>query len=149
MFDFLQFDFQTLLQDVTLLSLAFILALPIAYNRDHSKLSVGLRTFPLVAIASCAYMLIAKSVAGSPGEVEGRALQGMLGGMGFLGGGAILKHKGNVYGLANAASIWNTGAIGASIAFQRLEIAVLLSILNFSLLKFLSPFSSEGSGTKS
>ncbi|MDQ4077643.1 MAG: MgtC/SapB family protein, partial [Chloroflexota bacterium] len=98
-----------------------------------------LRTFPIVAIASCGYMLVAKHMTGATAETMARALQGLLGGIGFVGGGAILKAKGHVYGLATAASIWNTGAIGAAVAFEREEIAVILSLLNFLLLRLLTP----------
>ena len=60
--------------------------------------------------------------------------------MGFIGGGAILKGNGDVRGLATAASLWSTGAIGAAVAFRRLEIAVLLAFANFALLRWLKPF---------
>ena len=55
-------------------------------------------------------------------------------GIGFIGGGSILKDRGNVSGTATAASIWNTGAIGAAVAWHRYEIAIALSLVNFLLL---------------
>jgi hypothetical protein len=45
--------------------------------------------------------------------------------------GAIFKDKDKVSGTASAASIWNTGAIGIAVAFDRFEIAIVLSALNF------------------
>ena len=51
--------------------------------------------------------------------------------LGFIGGGAIFKDKDRVAGTASAASIWNTGAIGLAVAFNRFEIAIVLSLLNF------------------
>jgi putative Mg2+ transporter-C (MgtC) family protein len=60
-------------------------------------------------------------------------------GIGFIGGGAILKDQGSVKGTATAASIWNTGAVGAGVAFDRYEIAILLSLLNFLILLIMTP----------
>jgi putative Mg2+ transporter-C (MgtC) family protein len=57
-------------------------------------------------------------------------------GIGFIGGGSILKQGGSVSGTATAASIWNTGAIGAAVAWGRYEIAIALSAVNFVLLRF-------------
>ena len=42
-------------------------------------------------------------------------MQGIITGIGFIGGGAILKHEDGVSGTASAASIWNTGAIGLAL----------------------------------
>jgi len=109
---------------------AYILALPIALNRERHIRSAGLRTFPLVAVASCGFMLQGMSVLTST-DAESRVMYGILTGIGFIGGGAILKDRGNVTGTATAASIWNTGAIGTAVAWQRYEIAISLSILNY------------------
>ena len=95
--------------------------------------------FPLAAAASCGYMLIALHMPASNAETIMRALQGLLGGMSFIGGGAILKSGGSVRGLATAASLWSTGAIGAAVAFRRQEIAILLALANFALLRWLKP----------
>ncbi len=50
-----------------------------------------------------------------------------------------MKSNGSVRGLATAASLWSTGAIGAAVAFRREEIAVVLAIANFALLRWLKP----------
>jgi len=42
-------------------------------------------------------------------------------------------------GTTTAASIWNTGAIGTAVAFQRYEIAVALAAINFVILRFITP----------
>ena len=60
-------------------------------------------------------------------------------GIGFIGGGAILKQDGGVYGTATAASIWNTGAVGAAVAFHRYEIAVVLAFISFLILSLAKP----------
>ena len=121
------------------LAVAFVLAIPIGWDREQESRSMGLRTFPLVAIASCGYMLIGQSVVGDDPEALSRVIYGLMTGIGFIGGGAILKESGSVRGTATAASIWNTGAVGAAVAFQRYEIAVALALVNFLILRFLEP----------
>lgn len=135
---FSEFDLRLIIRNLTLLLIAFLFSLPVAWNREKSARSAGLRTFPLVSVASCAYMLIGISMFDSDGAVA-RVAYGIITGMGFIGGGAILKSKGNVMGTATAASIWNTGAIGVSVAFRLYEISILLSLLNFLILQFAEP----------
>jgi putative Mg2+ transporter-C (MgtC) family protein len=137
--EFINFDLNQALADLLRVCLAFGLALPLGWERTRTRPRVGLRTFPIVAMASCGYILIARSLPGINTEAESRILQGLLAGIGFIGGGAILKQGVDVHGLATAASIWNTGAIGAAVAFQRIEIAVVLSVINFLALYLLSP----------
>lgn len=121
------------------LLIAFIIALPIGWNREKESRSMGLRTFPLVSIASCGYMLMGTAmIEGSP-DAAARLLTGLMTGIGFIGGGAILKDKDSVHGTATAASIWCTGAVGAAVAFHRYEIAVTLAIFSFLILALAKP----------
>ncbi|MGD8430928.1 MAG: MgtC/SapB family protein, partial [Ectothiorhodospiraceae bacterium] len=66
-----------------------------------------------------------------------RILYGLMTGIGFIGGGAILKDGGNVSGTSTAASIWITGAIGAAVAWNRYEIALVLSGVTFATLRWV------------
>lgn len=117
------------------LGIAFLLAVPVAVNRELRSKGVGLRTFPLVSVASCGYMLLAMQVYNGS-DAEARVMYGLITGIGFIGGGAILKNGSNVSGTATAASIWNTGAIGVSVAYSYYEIAITLSLINFLVLQF-------------
>lgn len=112
------------------LILAFALAIPIGYDRQQSSRNFGLRTFPLVAVVSCGFMMVGMSVIDTT-DGEARIFQGIVTGIGFIGGGAVFKDEDRVSGTASAASIWNTGAIGLAVAFNRFEIALSLSLLNF------------------
>lgn len=137
--DFLSFDLNQILYYVVHIGLAFVLVLPIAWERERSTRIMGLRTFPLVAVASCAYVLLAVEAMQGNEDAQARAIQGLMTGIGFIGGGAILKEGANVRGTATAASIWTTGVIGATVAFGQYEIAVLVGIVNFLTLRFLTP----------
>jgi putative Mg2+ transporter-C (MgtC) family protein len=133
------FDLNQTLVDLLRIGLAFVLAVPIGWERHASQRNMGLRTFPIVAMAACGFMLIAKNVPGASAETQARLIQGLIGGIGFIGGGAIVKEGTSVRGLATASSIWSTGAIGAAVAFGREEIAVVLSVIMFLTLRMLSP----------
>ena len=134
--DLFQIEWGIALNHATHLLLAYILALPIGWDRELSNRRFGLRTIPLVAVVTCGFMLVGMSVISST-DGEARIIQGIITGIGFIGGGAIFKDKDKVAGTASAASIWNTGAIGLAVVFDRLEIAVVLSIINVvSLLLF-------------
>lgn len=132
------FDWNTVAGHLVDLVLAYLLAIPIAWDRETKARTAGLRTFPLVAVAACAYMLIGYQVLSST-DAEARVIQGLMTGMGFIGGGAILKHRGSVHGTATAASLWATGAIGLAVASNRLEIALLISVMTFLTLRYLKP----------
>lgn len=112
-----------------------VLAMPVAWNREQEGPSMGLRTFPLVALGSCAYVLIGLSLV-DPDEHDAliRIMQGLMSGIGFVGGGAILKNEDHVRGTASAASIWVTGALGAAVGFQIWNLALALSVANFTLI---------------
>jgi putative Mg2+ transporter-C (MgtC) family protein len=124
-------------KDVQQIALTFALTALIGWDREREAHSAGLRTFPIVGMASCSYLL----VLGPQPDIaaQSRVLQGLITGIGFVGGGAILKEGGNVRGTATAASVWNAGVIGASVAMGHYGIAVTLSFLNLFTLRALLP----------
>jgi putative Mg2+ transporter-C (MgtC) family protein len=134
-FEIFHLDWPLVAYHLSHLLFAYLLALPIGWEREQSKRHFGLRTFPLVAVVTCGFMLVGKSVIDTT-DGEARIFQGIITGIGFIGGGAILNDKDKVSGVSSAASIWNTGAIGLAVAFDRFEIAVLLAALNVFTLFF-------------
>ncbi|HAD32308.1 magnesium transporter MgtC [Methylophaga nitratireducenticrescens] len=121
------------------LGIAFLLALPIALNREYKARGAGMRTYPLVSIACCAFMLVARDVYEGD-AAEARVMYGIITGMGFIGGGAIMKNNSGVSGTASAAGIWLTGAIGLSVAYARYEIAIVLTLMGFLIFQVVSFF---------
>ena len=124
------------------LGIAFLLSLPIALNREMKDNGAGLRTFPLVTIASCAFMLVGQDIYHGS-DAEARVMYALITGMGFIGGGAIFKSENGVKGTATAAGLWNTGAIGVSVAYGRYEIAIILSVVSFLILHFSERFKAK------
>jgi putative Mg2+ transporter-C (MgtC) family protein len=133
-------ELSVLVKTLASIAVAFLLALPVGWEREQSERSAGLRTFPLVAMASCGYILIGETILAGHPEGQARVIEGLITGIGFIGGGAILKSEGSVRGTATAASIWNTGAIGAAVAFDRYEVAILLAVVNYATLRWLARF---------
>jgi putative Mg2+ transporter-C (MgtC) family protein len=118
---------------------AYLLALPLAFERNaRAETDIGLRTVPLVSVGACGYMLISRFLLEAGiFNVDGlsRTLRAVMTGIGFIGGGAIVKHAKDVQGLATGASVWSAGAIGASIAFGQYMTAVVLALSNVIILE--------------
>ena len=125
------------------LAIAYVLAFPIGWEREQAERSAGLRTFPLVAVASCAFVLGTDNVLGDQPEARARIIEGVITGMGFIGGGAILKTGEAVRGTATAASLWATGAIGVCCAVRTYDVAVILSVITLVTLRILAPLKAE------
>lgn len=132
-------DWTLVAQHLGRMALAFALALPLGWEHGKGRHSAGFRTMPVVAMASCGYALLAIRLPGADAQSLTRLLQGVVAGIGFIGGGAILKERGHVRGLVTAATIWNTGAVGLSVAFGRIEVALALSVANLLVLVTLTP----------
>jgi putative Mg2+ transporter-C (MgtC) family protein len=108
------------------LGIAYALAFVIGWNREREDRSAGLRTFPLVAVAACGFIQATEGVTADSPEAMARIVEGVITGMGFIGGGAILKHGGEVHGTATAASLWATGAIGVAVALTAYDVALVV-----------------------
>ncbi len=125
---------------VLALATAYALALPIGWDREKESRSAGLRTFPLVALASCGFIQATETLLINAPEGTARVVEGVITGIGFIGGGAILKLGASVRGTATAASIWATGAIGTAVGLGSFDVAVTIAVFTFVTLKFLPIF---------
>jgi len=132
-------DHFDILPQLVALAIAYVLALPIGWNREKAERSAGIRTFPLVALASCGFIQAAEGLTAGNPEALARIMEGLITGMGFIGGGAILRHKESVRGTATAASLWVTGAIGAAVGLGSYDVAVVLALVTVLTLWVLSP----------
>ncbi|MGZ8286701.1 MAG: MgtC/SapB family protein [Allosphingosinicella sp.] len=133
----------TILPHIVALAVAYVLALPVGWNREKEERSAGLRTFPLVAVASCGFVQAAESLTVGEPEAMARIVEGIITGMGFIGGGAILRLKDSVKGTATAASLWATGAMGTAVRLGSYDVAIVLSLITLLTLWVLSPLKSE------
>ena len=133
------FDWDVMLAYTVQMALAFGLVLPVGFNRESSRQSIGLRTFPLVSLASCCFTLLGFELNGDDDSLMGEVLGGIITGIGFVGGGAILQKDDRIEGTSTAAAIWAAGCVGVAVAMGRLEIAVLISVFMVGIFYFVSP----------
>jgi putative Mg2+ transporter-C (MgtC) family protein len=128
---------------VVALAAAYVLALPIGWDREKNARSAGLRTFPLVALATCSFIQATEQTVAHSPDALARIVEGIIVGMGFIGGGAILKHGGTVTGTATAASLWATGAMGLAVGVGSYDVAITICVFTFLTLKLLPVFKEE------
>jgi len=121
------------------LAAAYLLAFPIGWNREREARSAGLRTFPLVAVATCGFIQGTEHITAGHPEAMARIVEGLITGMGFVGGGAILRLQNSVKGTATAASLWITGAIGVCAGMAAYDVAAMLSFITVVTLWLLPP----------
>ena len=132
-----------ILPHVVAMAVAYLLALPVGWNREKEERSAGLRTFPLVAVAACGFVQASETLTADQPEAMARIVEGIITGMGFIGGGAILRLKDSVKGTATAASLWATGAMGTAVGLGSYDVAVVLSLITLLTLWVLSPLKTD------
>jgi len=108
-------------------------------RRAHHK-AVGIAGMMLVGIGSTSYMLLAKHLSELDGASVSRALQGLMTGIGFLGGAVIFKSGGDVHGIKAAASVWITGAIGLAIGTSYWWLGVTVGVVTIAVLYISDSF---------
>ena len=113
------------LELVTRLFAALLLGGAIGLERELAGQVAGLRTHMMVALGSALFAIVsaygfdefAGPRANTNVQVDvTRVASNIVTGVGFLGGGAILKDGGSVRGLTTAASLWVTAAVGLAVA---------------------------------
>lgn len=140
----MNFDYTIFLRVFSSVLLGFAIGL----EREMTNKYAGLRTNILVCLGACVFTII--SIHGFPvvsvtGEEFGtrdtaRVAAQVVTGIGFIGGGTVLRHGANVFGLTTAATLWISASIGMAcgagmywlaIASTILSIIVLISIRMF------------------
>jgi putative Mg2+ transporter-C (MgtC) family protein len=120
------------------LAVAAICGGVIGFERENQQKPAGLRTHMLVAIGSAAFTLAAlnmdplESLNGEGSRIQvdpSRVIQGIAGGIGFLGAGSIFRSNGSVQGLTTAATIWVVGAVGICSGVGNYALAAITSVL--------------------
>jgi putative Mg2+ transporter-C (MgtC) family protein len=120
------------------LAYAALLGGLLGYQRTSAGKAAGLRTHMLVTAGSALFILIPRLEV-MPASDMGRVIQGIVTGIGFLGGGAILKLKDDqeIHGLTTAAGIWLASAIGIAVGYGRLGTATIGTLLALLILGVL------------
>ena len=122
------------------IAVSFVCGFCLGIERKSRQHSVGIRTLVLISISSCLlsilsiYMAESFSVEGDPTRIAA----GVASGIGFIGGGAIMRYGLNIRGLTTAAIIFAASAVGlacgAALYFPALitmfALAIVLFIMN-------------------
>tara|TARA_B100001964_G_C13932903_1_gene465388 strand:- start:166 stop:651 length:486 start_codon:yes stop_codon:yes gene_type:complete len=134
------------------LALAVILGAVIGFNRKRHSKPAGLRTMALISLGCATFTLIGieaviqlaalqagaesltSSVVSGVNLDSSRIIAGIVGGVGFLGAGAIIQSRGKIQGMTSAASIWVTATIGVSVGLGLYMLAVATTFLAFIVL---------------
>lgn len=131
-------DAEQVTRIMTRLLLAGVLGGVLGYERESRGKAAGVRTHMLVAMGGALFVLV-PALGGMPVADMSRVIQGVVTGVGFLGAGAIIKHRDeeDVQGLTTAAGIWMTAAIGVACGLGRESTALLSTLLALAVLVLL------------
>ncbi len=108
--------------------LSMALGVVIGAERKRKGQIAGIRTFSLITMGACLAMLLSIYVPqeylglknGDPGRIAAQVITGI----GFLGGGAIIRAKGSVKGLTTAAGIWISAIIGMAVGIGMYVVSI-------------------------
>lgn len=117
---------------------AMILGGAIGFQREHAGKPAGLRTHMLVAMGAALFVMGAEE-AGMGSDELSRIIQGLATGIGFIGGGAILKmaEEHDIKGLTTAAGIWMTAAVGVAVGLGYWGVAAMAVVFTLITLAVL------------
>lgn len=127
---------------------AVVFGFGIGLERELTNKHAGLRTHILVCLGSCIFTIL--SIFAFPMAVEhnnpqafgdpARIAAQILTGIGFIGGGTVLRHGSSVYGLTTAATLWVAAAIGMACGAGQLSIALIATIFSVGVLVLIRIF---------
>lgn len=116
----------------------------IGLQREVTHHSAGLRTHILVALGSAVFVIAGSESGMTSGDVS-RIIQGIVTGIGFLGGGAILKltTEHEIRGLTTAAGIWMTAAASVAAGLGRIVTSLIALLFTMIVLGVLIKFEKQ------
>lgn len=133
--------------------MAVLLGFSIGLEREMTNKYAGLRTNILVCIGACVFTIL--SIYGFPTFADGdnvlvsnatgirdtsRVAAQVVTGIGFIGGGAVLRHGATIFGLTTAATLWIAASIGMACGTGMFGLAVVSTILSIIVLVSIRMF---------
>jgi putative Mg2+ transporter-C (MgtC) family protein len=108
------------------LFIALVIGGLVGIQRELTHKPAGLRTHMLLALGTALFVITADEAGMSKSDLS-RVVQGLVTGIGFLGGGAILKltAEHEIHGLTTAAGLWMTAAAAAAAGLGQLALSVV------------------------
>ena len=131
----------TTLDIILRVMLSLLLGFIIGIERESKRKPAGLRTNMLVALGSATFTLLTLELFNDVLQTNNRLnidplriIEGIMGGLGFLGAGCIIQSRGSVEGVTTAATIWVVGAVGLACGVGHFRLAVITTLLTFFVL---------------
>jgi len=99
-------------------------------NSGHRE--AGRRTLALVSLGSCLFSILPMMMgAPDPWRVAGQVVTGI----GFIGGGVLIKENLSIKGLTTSATIWMSAAIGIAFSADKILLGIFCTVFTFLILK--------------
>jgi len=119
------------------LTVGLVLGAAIGFERELHRQPAGFRTHSLVSLGAALFTVV--SAYGFSGDVVDptRIAAQIVSGIGFIGAGTILQHRGHIRGLTTAASLWSVAAIGTAAGAGLYVVAVVGTVLILVILSVL------------
>jgi putative Mg2+ transporter-C (MgtC) family protein len=120
------------------LLLAAGLGAAVGLEREYRQKPAGLRTNILIAVGAALFTILSLEMTKGIGDTSRVAGQ-IVTGIGFLGGGAILRSGDSIHGMTTAATIWVNAAIGVAAGTGQFALAAFATALTLIVLAVLPP----------
>ncbi len=120
------------------LLLGALLGAVLGIEREWRQKDAGLRTNILITLGASLFTMMSIELTAGQGDPSRVAAQ-IVTGIGFLGGGAILRTREGVQGLTTAAMIWVNAAIGVAAGGGQFHLAVIATAVTLGALLLLAP----------
>jgi putative Mg2+ transporter-C (MgtC) family protein len=122
---------------ISLSILALLCGAWVGIERQRKEKPAGTRTMALIALGSATFTMVGYAFTSSTGD-SGRVAAQIVTGVGFLGGGVLLRGSTNVHGVTTAATIWLVAAMGMAIGAGHAGAGVGLALLARTVLTFMN-----------
>jgi putative Mg2+ transporter-C (MgtC) family protein len=119
------------------LTAGLVLGAMIGFERELHRQPAGFRTHSLVALGAALFTIVSAYGFAGPLVDPTRIAAQIVSGIGFIGAGTILQHRGNIRGLTTAASLWSVAAIGTAAGAGMIVMAVVGTLLILVVLAVL------------
>lgn len=119
------------------LAAGLVLGAVIGFERELHRQPAGFRTHSLVALGAALFTIVSAYAFVGPMVDPTRIAAQIVSGIGFIGAGTILQHRGSVRGLTTAASLWSVAAIGTAAGAGMLVMALVGTVLILVVLAVL------------
>jgi putative Mg2+ transporter-C (MgtC) family protein len=115
------------------LTVAMLLGLLIGAERSTSNKTAGMRTYALISLGSCLFVVISHAVSSQYLGITNfdplRIASQIVVGIGFVGGGLIITQDKKITGITTAAGLWVSAGIGMAVGFHLYAIAVFVTLI--------------------